>query len=285
MATKACLVTCDDGSSPGCRTATPKRPGTANGAALRACPAALVGEHGAVVAGVGGRRHVGTDLHRSACGGRRRGRPRPGRRRRVHDRARSPARRRSPPERAPPGEPHDHALGRSRGGPAGDAPAPTSHGPFAGSQADRPPPHDARCGPDQQGVLLASHPNSPQQSGHSCSGAADPVDGRGPSTVRSTSSATRSSGASTSSGAAPELRNPHRGQPGEGSSPLTCHHTRLTNTVDTPGPQGAHLRKRPRPRPRGRQESFSTICAMECRVPLGTAHQDPDQTRANSVSQ
>ncbi|MET8134304.1 transposase [Streptomyces sp. NPDC005251] len=39
-----------------------------------------------------------------------------GRRRRLHDRSRSPARRRGPSKGAPAGEPANHALGRSRGG-------------------------------------------------------------------------------------------------------------------------------------------------------------------------
>jgi hypothetical protein len=112
---------------------------------------------------------------------------------------------------------------------------------------------------------------------------ADPVAGRWPSLVRERNKTTPN----TAHQAVPEPRNPRRGQPGGGSSPLTCCHTRLTKSIDTPGSQGALLRKRrlPRPRPRGRQESFSTIWAMECRVALDTAHQDPDQTRNNSVSQ
>ncbi|PJN17374.1 hypothetical protein CG724_17250 [Streptomyces sp. CB02120-2] len=59
---------------------------------------------------------MGANLCRSACPGRRRGGPGLGRRRRFHDRPCPPARRRSPSKGAPAGEPHDHALGRSRGG-------------------------------------------------------------------------------------------------------------------------------------------------------------------------
>ncbi|GHF03532.1 hypothetical protein GCM10010359_00330 [Streptomyces morookaense] len=35
----------------------------------------------------------------------------------------------------------------------------------------------------------------------------------------------------------PERRNPRRHLPDEGSSPVTCSHVRLTNTVDALGPQ------------------------------------------------
>lgn len=65
---------------------------------------------------VGHRRPLGEGLHRPARPGRRRRRPRLGRRGGLHDRARSSARRRRKSKGAPAGEPDDHALGRSRGG-------------------------------------------------------------------------------------------------------------------------------------------------------------------------
>jgi hypothetical protein len=151
-ATKARLVTCDDGSSPGWPHRQPGGvPALPTGPHSGPFRRILVGEHGAAVTGVGGRRHMGRDLHRSAHAGRRRGRPRLGRRRRLH-----------------------------------------------GELATK--------------IHLVA-------------------DGR-------------------------------------------CH--ALAFPTD---------RRRPRPGPRGSQESLSAICATECRVPLGTAHQDPDQTRTNSVSQ
>jgi len=49
---------------------------------------------------------------------------------------------------------------------------------------------------------------------------------------------------------------------GEGSSPLTCYHRRLTNNVDAPGPQGPGLRERSWSQPPGRHKTRSTTCAM-----------------------
>lgn len=45
------------------------------------------------------------------------------------------------------------------------------------------------------------------------------------------------------------------------SSPLTCYHTRLTNSVDAPGPQGSDLRKCSCSRPPGRHKTLPTTFA------------------------
>lgn len=50
------------------------------------------------------------------------------------------------------------------------------------------------------------------------------------------------------------------------ASLLTCSHTRLTSTVDAPGPRGPHLSKRPRPGPRGGQKTAPATCAVPCRT-------------------
>lgn len=47
-----------------------------------------------------------------------------------------------------------------------------------------------------------------------------------------------------------------------GSSPLTCYHERLTNSVDVPGSQGPGLRKRVRSRSLGPHKTLLTTCAM-----------------------
>ncbi|QES17874.1 IS5 family transposase [Streptomyces venezuelae] len=65
---------------------------------------------------MGRRWHLGESLHGPARPGRRRRRPRLGRRGRLHHRPRTSARRRGSSKGAPAGEPEDHALGRSRGG-------------------------------------------------------------------------------------------------------------------------------------------------------------------------
>ncbi|MBR7677532.1 IS5 family transposase, partial [Streptomyces daliensis] len=67
-------------------------------------------------ADVGPRRHLGAGVHRPDGPGRRRRGPGLGGLGGLHHRARPPARGRGPQKGAPPGEPDDHALGRSRGG-------------------------------------------------------------------------------------------------------------------------------------------------------------------------